>query len=134
MKTNWLKTVNEINSKRFVIPDGWETRDQVAASLQCDPSKVGDILKPGVASGEIDRQTFPVWDAARRMAVSVVCYRMAGEGPKKPSKPSRGHSGSLEERIEAAILRYPSHSNHQIAKNVRGVTSSDVERIRCALA
>jgi hypothetical protein len=131
MKTNWLKTVNEINSKRFVIPDGWETRDQVAESLQCDPAKVADIMKPGVASGDIERQTFPLWDAARRMAVSIVCYRLAGQGPKAPIKPARG---PLETRIAASILRNPRHTDFQIAKNFRGVTSGDVRGIRESLS
>lgn len=130
MKTNWLRTVNEINSKRYVIPEGWETREQVAEGLQCDPAKVADLIKPGLASGDIERQVFPVWDAARRMALSAVCYRLAGSDPKKPVKPA---SGALEARIEASILRNPGHTDFQIAKNFRGVTSGDVRKIRESL-
>lgn len=130
MKTNWLKKVNDINSKRFVIPDGWETREQVAESLQCDPLKVADILKPGVTSGDIERQSFPVWDTARRMAVSAVCYRMASNAAEEPAKPA---TGALEGRIERSIRRNPRHSNSQIAKNFNGVTSAMVAAIRESL-
>lgn len=126
MKTNWLKTVDSINSKRFTTPEGWETRDQVAESLQCDPSKVGDLMKPGVDSGEIERKSFPVWDQNRRMTVQVVCYRLAAAG--KDPKPN--HS---ETKIQASIKRNPGHSDHQIAKNFRGVTSGDVARIRSSM-
>lgn len=84
MKTNWKTAINKINSARLKIPDGWETRDQVAASLECDPDRVADILKPGIAAGEIERQDFPTWDESRRMTVRVVCYRVAPQGTKKP--------------------------------------------------
>lgn len=130
MKTNWLHTVNDINKKRFVIPEGWETCDQVAESLQCDPSKVGDLLKPGVRAGEIERQMFPLWDSARRMAVNTPCYRLASSTAKQKQKPA---SGDLDARIEASILRHPSYSNSQIAKSFKGVSAGHVAAIRAGL-
>lgn len=128
--TNWLKKVNDINKKRFVIPEGWETRDQVAESLQCDPSKVSDLLKPGVESGEIERQMFPVWDAGRRMAVSTVCYRLAGATAKAPQKAA---TSDLDSRIAASIARNPSYTNAQIAKSFRGVSAGQVAAVRAGL-
>jgi hypothetical protein len=130
MKTNWTKTVNEINRKRYVIPDGWETRDEVAASLQCDPDKVGDMLKPGIQSGDIERSEFPIWDDKRRMTIRVVCYRLAGEKP--PPKPS-ARSTTLEDRIRAAIERYPDRTNREIAKSINAARSCDVEAVRATL-
>ena len=130
MKTNWLRTVNDINQKRFVIPEGWETREQVAESLQCDPSKVGDLMKPGVEAGEIERALFPLWDTARRMAVSTPCYRLAGA--KRQTKPNPARS-DLEGRIEASILRNPSYSNAKIANSFRRCTASQVAAVRAGL-
>jgi hypothetical protein len=89
MKTNWKTAINKINSARLKIPDGWETRDQVAASLECDPDRVADILKPGIAAGEIERAEFPTWDESRRMTVRVVCYRVKPPESKATSKKSK---------------------------------------------
>lgn len=124
MKTNWLKTVSTINQQRYIVPEGWDTRDQVAESLQCDPSKVADLLKPGIEAGEIERQQFSVWDANRRMAVPTVCYRIKSE--KSPAK----FSTDLDEKIASSIRRNPNHTNAQIAKCYRGTTSGQVAAIR----
>jgi hypothetical protein len=126
MKTNWLKLTNEINRKRYTIPDGWETRDQVAESLQCAPDKVADLLKPGVQSGDIERREFPVWDDTRRLAVRITCYRIATSEPE----PAKTTNASLEDRIRASIIRNPTYGNHQIAKNIKGATSAMVAHVR----
>jgi hypothetical protein len=125
MSNNWLKTVNRINRDRFQIPEGWDTKEQVAANLQCDPSKVADILKPGIASGDIERKEFPTWDEKRRMSVRVTCYRIAGaESSPKVSHPA------VSEKILASIKRNPKHSDIAIAKNIRGATVAMVKALR----
>lgn len=124
MKTNWKQTVSEINRKRYVIPAGWETRDQVAESLQCDPAKVGDLLKPGIQSGDIERQAFQVWDEGRRMAISVPCYRIAGK-----AAPEAGELSPADERIAASIRRNPSYPNAKIGSNLK-VPAAEVARVR----
>lgn len=134
MKTNWTKTVNEINRKRYTIPEGWDTKDQVAESLQCDPDKVGDMLKPGIQSGDIERQEFPIWDEKRRLTVRVVCYRLAGEKrPPKESPEREGPDFTLERRIREAIRRHPGKTNREIAKTLHRCNSADVERVRATL-
>jgi hypothetical protein len=131
MKTNWIKTVNEINHKRFTIPPGWETRDQVAESLQCAPDKVADILKPGIASGDIDKYDYPVWDEKRRMAVKVPCYRIAG--PKNSDTPDIPDiPADKVVRILAAIGRNPGLSDREIAKKVHKITSREIAAVRAA--
>ena len=125
MSNNWLKTVNRINRNRFQIPEGWDTKEQVAANLQCDPSKVADILKPGIASGDIERKEFPTWDEKRRMSVRVTCYRIA-EAETKPS----ANTKSVEQKILASIKRNPKHSDTAIAKNIRGATVAMVKALR----
>jgi hypothetical protein len=118
MKNNWNKTVTEINRKRYVIPEGWDTREVVAESLECAPDRVADLLKPGIQSGEIERQEFSVWDDARRMTTRVVCYRVTGE---KVQAAKEGSSMGDRERgrVRAGLCRNPSFSDEQIRKNAR---------------
>lgn len=116
MKNNWNKTVNDINRERYTIPAGWDTKEQVAESLQCSPDRVADLLKPGIQAGQIERQDFPVWDEARRLTTRVVCYR---------EKPAPGApTDSLEHgRVIRALTRDPSKSDVTIAKNTRSTVA-----------
>lgn len=137
-KNNWNKTVNTINKNRFVIPDGWDTKEQVAESLECAPDRVSDLLKPGIHAGEIEQSTFPVWNEARRMAQRVTCYRVVGAAvPVAVQK--KGESldvagatlQSLEEgRVRACIRRNPTWCNSRVAKSFKGVRAVDVKDIR----
>ena len=127
MKNNWTKTVNTINKNRFVIPDGWDTKEQVAESLECAPDRVSDLLKPGIQAGEIEQSTFPVWNEARRMSVRVTCYRVLGAAvPVAVQKKDQSQDG----RILASIRKNPSWANHRIAKSFKGVTSAEVQAVR----
>ena len=127
MKTNWKKKVDEINRRRFTVPEGWETRDQVAENMECSADRVDKLLKPGLDDGTFERKLFSVWDDTRRMTVQVACYRMAEGGVAKP-KPVR--PDSMEARIEASILRNPRYTDYQIAKNIKGTVIADVARVR----
>lgn len=139
MATNWKQTVNRINNERYRVPEGWETREQVAASLQCDPARVNDILKPGIASGDIERQEFPVWNSDRRMTTRVACYRLRPAGAAKaaekdvPAKKRQNHPAaavSRDRRILQAIENYPAETDRQISRRVSGATSSMVRELR----
>lgn len=123
MKNNWKKTIDQINAERFTIPPGWDTKDKVAADLECAPDRVSDILKPGIASGEIERKEFSVWNAGRRMTEKVVCYRVVGEAPASPH----------EAKIRNAIKAFPSKTDGAIAKNLSGVLAADVAKVRAAM-
>lgn len=140
--SKWLKTLNRINSNRFQIPAGWQTREQVAAELQCDPDRVADLLKPGLQSGDFERQDFPVWDSARRMTVRVVCYRVVDSTSKpkeakavdakpkreaKAAKPS--NDSALEEKIIQALQRNP-HRDDRLISKTSGAPISMVRRVR----
>jgi len=76
-KNNWLKAINDINKSRYIIPEGWDTKEQVAEKMQCSPDRVADLLKPGIQSGDFERQEFSVWSEARRLTERVTCYRIA---------------------------------------------------------
>lgn len=127
MATNWTNTVNRINKERFTIPAGWNTRDEVAESLECDPSKVSDILKPGIQSGDIERQDFPLWDEKRRMTVRVVCYR---EKPADAVTAVVVTDSPKRERILIAIRKYPNLSDSLISRKLNKCTSAEVAEVR----
>jgi hypothetical protein len=131
-KNNWTKTVATINREKYTIPEGWDTRDKVALDLQCAPDRVADLLKPGIQSGQIERQDFPVWDDARRLTVRVTCYRVAGP-EKVPAAPTSVVPGDRETaRIERALRTDPSKTDYLIAKNVRS-TVGVVRQVRASL-
>jgi hypothetical protein len=130
MKTNWIKTVNEINHKRFTIPPGWETKEQVAVSLQCAPDKVADILKPGIQSGDIEKQDFSLWDEKRRMAVKVTCFRLADSESPAPAPSVADIPAEKVTRILAAIGRNPGCTDREIAKKLSKTTSREVAAVR----
>ena len=124
MKNNWKKTIDAINAERYTIPAGWDTRDQVAASLECAPDKVLDLLKPGITSGEIERKEFSVWNPSRRMAEKVVCYKIVE---------TTGNMDDIDEKLARAIRANPKKSNSDIAGNYKGTRAADVERVRKAI-
>lgn len=128
MKNNWLKAVNDINKEKYSIPEGWDTKEQVAEKLQCAPDRVADLLKPGIQSGEFERQEFSVWDETRRLTTRVTCYRIKPEG--EPSAPSPKPTTDLERgRVERALKRRPDLPDRRIARNSRS-TIPVVARIR----
>ena len=124
MKNNWKKTIDQINAERFTVPPGWDTKDKVAADLECAPDRVSDILKPGIASGEIERKEFSVWNAGRRMTEKVVCYRVVGAQPA---------ADTMEDKIRRAIKANPGKTDGAIAKNLSGVLAADVAKVRASL-
>lgn len=141
MKHNWQKTVNEINRNRYSIPEGWDTKDQVATNLQCAPERVSDILKPGIQSGDIEKQDFPVWDDKRRMTVRISCYRVKpdkaapseskGKPEKQPTKTVK--SPSLRNRIVACIEKNAGWDDARVAKSFKGCNSTMVRELRSTL-
>jgi hypothetical protein len=130
MKNDWKKAVNEINRKRYQIPAGWDTREQVAEKLECSPDRVADLLKPGIQSGEFERQDFSVWDDTRRLACRVTCYRLRPEGTKGQLVATEGQG--IRAKVLNALARNPHYDNRRIAKNTK-TTSEIVAQIRAEL-
>lgn len=129
MKTNWKKKVDEINRSKFTVPTGWETREQVATSLECDPDRVDKLLKPGLESGAFEKQMFPVWNDERRMTVQVVCYR---EKPDDTSSVAV-KPGSKEGRIASIIKENPKLTNYQVSRRFNNCSAEEVRRVRDGL-
>jgi hypothetical protein len=133
MKNNWRKTIDTINAERFTIPEGWDTRDQVAISLECAPEKVLDLLKPGIASGEIERGEFSVWNMKRRQTEKVVCFRVVQQQESKkqqnvPDAPAT--QPTVEQRIIRALKAYPGLSDSAVARKLNKVSTQQVAAVR----
>lgn len=72
---NWKSYVEKKNAKTFVLPPGWDSRDDIAEQLECSPEKVDDHLRPSLKSGEVEKNIFPVWDSVLGRLVRVIAYR-----------------------------------------------------------
>lgn len=74
---NWKTYVEKKNAKTFVLPAGWDSREDIAEQLECSPDKVDDHLRPSLKSGDVEKSIFPVWDGVLKRMVRVVAYREA---------------------------------------------------------
>lgn len=99
---NWKAAVSKLNSKHFAFPAGWDTRDTIAAQLECSPDRVDTLLGPGLKSGEIEKQQFPVWDARLGRKVLVWGYRQ-----KTVTTPQAKPTGGIAGIVRAAAKRHP---------------------------
>jgi hypothetical protein len=80
----WKSTITKINRNKFAFPKGWHTREEVAEQLECSAEKVAEIVAPGIKTGAIERNSFPVWDERLQRKVMVVGYRICDEAEAAP--------------------------------------------------
>jgi hypothetical protein len=86
----WISIVNKHRAAKNVIPEGWLTRAQVASQLGLHNEKrVNEVLRAALDAGDIEADSFPVWDKIKKRVVSVACFRITGdsEAPKKKKTP-----------------------------------------------
>lgn len=76
---NWKMFVEKKNAKTYVIPSGWDSRDEIANQLECSPDKVDDHLRPALKSGEVIKQSFKVWDSGLARFHYVTAYQEANK-------------------------------------------------------
>jgi hypothetical protein len=111
---NWKTTVSKLNAKHYSFPAGWDTRDTIAAQLECSPDRVDTLLGPGLKSGEIEKQQFPVWDGRLHRKILVWGYRQrsANEIIKPPAKKSTppAATGPINAELRTAVLA--AHKRH----------------------
>lgn len=74
-QNNWPSFVNNDSAKRFVLPEGWDSRDTVAKSLECSPDRVRTILAPAIREGSVLTKQFKVWDRANKRPIQVTAYK-----------------------------------------------------------
>lgn len=139
MSNNWKKAVEKLNREKYRVPDGWDTKESVALQLGCTVDRVNEIIKPGLQSGDFERQDFLLWDERRGTTARTSCYRIVDRSskPEIPTKiPTKCrdsgafHADSREARIAAAILKHPDWTDLRVAKSFKGATAGEVRGIR----
>jgi hypothetical protein len=86
----WLKLVTKHKVSKYVVPPGWQTREEVARHLGCSEEKVNSNLKDAINAGDVEAKTFPVWCDIKQKVVPTPCYRIveggAAPAPKQPPR------------------------------------------------
>lgn len=81
---NWKNFVEESHAKAYRLPQGWDSRDTIAAQMDCSPDHVRQLLGPALKSGAVETAQFPVWDHLTKRIVRVTAYRKSP--PKNAAK------------------------------------------------
>lgn len=123
---NWKNYVAAQNAKTFVLPAGWDSREQIAEQLGCSPEKVREHLQPGIAAREIESRQFAVWDAELGRKIAVTAYRKSGKleqatpehGIVKASHGKRPGTWSAEEQATARKLHKEGQTHRQIGAQI----------------
>lgn len=106
---NWKNTVAKINAKHYAFPAGWDTREEIAEQLECSTDRVDTLLAPGLKSGEIEKQQFPVWDERLNRKMMVMGYRQVPRGKAaKVQEPEDGDQDFIRLKVIEAHQRNPS--------------------------
>lgn len=105
---NWKTTVSKLNAKHYAFPAGWDDRDTIASQLDCSPDRVDTLLAPGLKSGEIEKQQFPVWDSRLGRKTLVWGYRQRPAKPDAPNAQSLpGIPADLLPKVREKIAKHP---------------------------
>ena len=123
---NWKTYVAAQNAKAFVLPPGWDSREDIAEQLGCAPDRVREHLQPGIAAKEIESRQFPVWDAQLGRKIAVTAYRRVNgradaESPvkaKESYEPGHSRAWSEAEIRTARALRAENETYRTIAGRI----------------
>jgi len=96
---NWKNYVEKQNERTFVMPEGWDSRATVADNLGCSEERVDEVLRPGIKSGEIEKQQFRVWQGDLKRIITVVAYRKRQEAAEGVA--ACGWTDEQKERVVA---------------------------------
>lgn len=80
MSTNWKSFVETSQSKAYVLPEGWDTRETIAEQLGCSSDNVRKLLAPAIKNGSVEFKQLPLWDKVLKKVRSVACYHRIKEG------------------------------------------------------
>lgn len=86
MSNNWKPYVASMNAKTYVLPQGWDSREAVAAQLECSTDRVRVVLAPAIKAGEVEVKQFPVWDKITKRVVNTTAYRRRVANIQQPKK------------------------------------------------
>ena len=115
---SWKSYVEKQNAKVFVLPDGWDSRETVAEDLGCSTERVDEQLRPGLKSGEIEKQTFRVWDKTAKKVAMVIAYRRKDAMAGGPASQTVQRPWTDEERAKARAMREAGRSNVAIGREL----------------
>ncbi|MBU3720753.1 MAG: hypothetical protein FGM22_08355 [Burkholderiaceae bacterium] len=114
----WKTIVEKHQRESYRWPAGWDSREKVAAELECSPDRVASLLAPGIKAGTIESRPIRVWDDAQRRVVTVIGYRQV----PRPGAADGGDGSDLS-RVMAVIRRYPgasaSYIRDRVPKDIR---------------
>jgi hypothetical protein len=89
MPTNWKSLVEKQNASTFVLPDGWDSKADIALQLECSEEKVDDYLRPALKSGKVLKQVCRVWDAQLKRVLTTVAYHDTAKDGKPDKLPDK---------------------------------------------
>jgi hypothetical protein len=83
---NWKQLVEAQNRRTYVLPPGWDSRDNIAEQLECSVDNVRVLLGPAIRAKSVEVSVFPVWDEVTKKVVRVTAYRRRGTEVVKAGK------------------------------------------------
>jgi hypothetical protein len=81
---NWKHLLNKTNASTYKWPEGWDTREEVAAQLECSPDRVREVLAPAIRGGSVEAKEFKIWEDGR--FVRKTGFRAAADTKPSPTK------------------------------------------------
>lgn len=128
---NWKTTVSKLNTKHYRFPSGWDTRETIAEQLECSVDRVDILLAPGLKSGEIEKQQFPVWDPRLNRKTLVWGYRSI-EKTSTTKDSNTEISDDVVQIVKSAASRHPgktiSEIRNRLPKSVRSNITTEMIR------
>ncbi len=77
------------SAKRYRLPDGWTSKEDIAEQMGCSEDRVRLNLAPAIKDGTVESGLFPVWDDVAKRVNRVTAYR---EIPATGQVPKRSHA------------------------------------------
>ena len=103
MPTNWKSLVEKQNASTFVLPDGWDSKADIALQLECSEEKVDDYLRPALKSGKVLKQTYRVWDAQLKRVLTTVAYHDTSKDAKPDKLPDKAPDKPASQLANATL-------------------------------
>lgn len=141
--TTWKTLAKRTNS----LPPDWSTAEDIAADLDCEPQEVPKILAAAIASGTVEKRSFPYWTPGSRQLLYQAAYRQRPANATastldpipspspiggRPRKPPYTHA-ELVAAVHSSAARHPGltpgATKHNMPKRFRTATIAQVAEI-----
>lgn len=126
---NWKNIVEKQNASLYRWPAGWDTREQVAAQLECSPDRVSTILAPGIKDGSIEVKAFPVWDKVMKRTTKVMGYRQRPERETATAPKSTDVHFAILDTAKRFPHLSPSKLRRYLPRAFRGTSAEEISEI-----